>query len=312
MPSYTKPTVATMLTSIRRQLADATGRWWSDAQLIDYLEDWQTDLNNKYEFSVGTATTTMSGASVTLPSDCQRVLWVIGSSTNGVPYTIPPTSESVLSRVSSEWRFEWGYEPGAWVQTTDTALEVWPAQLGPTELRIEYTKKFYLPTTTSTIGVPAYCIWHGVAEVMRRAYLALGPNYDLNRSLRWKARASRWDAKISRIQNSRWGATKYPSLKPATTQWEAHIVRPSSTISELHMPSIIATGVFDSVSISGSVDGVNATFTTPTTYDILLVYVNGVLQRAGTHYTISGTTLTFTSGFIPATGDWLAGYSWNI
>jgi len=290
MPSYQKPTRAEMIASVRRQLADPTGRWWSDSQLAGYVEAWQTDINNKYEFIVSTATVTMTGSEFNVPTDCQRVTWVLTTATNGTLYTIPPTSESVLSRVSSEWRFEWGYEPGAWVQTTASTIQVWPAQLANRVFEVEYTKKFLLPNDATQVGVPAFCKWHGVCEVMRRAYLALGPNYDLKRSLRWKARASKWERLIGKIQNSRWGAVKYPSLKPSTTQWEAKIVRPSIVISELHMPSTSSYGTI--VIPTGNMDGSNVTFTLPTIPVLLILVVNGLVLHEGVGYTRSGTVLT--------------------
>ena len=48
-------------------------------------------------------------------------------------------------------------------------------------------------------------------------------------------------------------------------------------------------------SVSGTVNGVNVTFTvsqTPLNADGFQLYVNGVLQRLTTHYTRSGVTIT--------------------
>lgn len=58
---------------------------------------------------------------------------------------------------------------------------------------------------------------------------------------------------------------------------------------------------------SGTVNGVNTVFTladTPTSGTVM-VWVNGLLmaEGAGSDYTISGGTITFTAGSIPATGD---------
>ena len=56
---------------------------------------------------------------------------------------------------------------------------------------------------------------------------------------------------------------------------------------------------------SGTINGVNAvfTFTSAPNPDTLFVWVSGVLMKDGDDYTVSGTTLTFTS--IPTTGDWI-------
>ena len=306
MPSFQRPTRAQMLASVRRQLADPNGRWWSDAQLIGYLEDWQTDLNNTYEFSVGTSTVTATSSSVPVPEECQRILWVTTTDTTGRRYTLAPTSESVLSRVSSEWRFEWGYEVGGWVQTTSTDIRVWPAQLTAREYEIEYAKKFYLPSSATQIGVPAYCQWHGVCEVMRRAYLSLGPNYDLKRSLRWKARADKWERIIQKAQNIRWGGCRYPSLKPSTTLWEARVMRPSVVISELTMPTGSAVGTV--VVPTGTKDGSNTAFTLPFAPTLLILIYNGSVLSNGVGYSRSGSSLTMATP--PESDSVLEAYVW--
>lgn len=57
---------------------------------------------------------------------------------------------------------------------------------------------------------------------------------------------------------------------------------------------------------TGTVDGVNANFTlsqAPQTDDALQVFVDGILRPKTTAWTTSGTTLTFTAGNIPLTGQ---------
>lgn len=55
---------------------------------------------------------------------------------------------------------------------------------------------------------------------------------------------------------------------------------------------------------SGSINGSNVTFTlafTPLENDAVTVYLNGIFQKPTTHYTISGSTITFVSA--PAVGQ---------
>ena len=70
-----------------------------------------------------------------------------------------------------------------------------------------------------------------------------------------------------------------------------------------------SVGTFKLEMPSGAINGTNTTFTlttTPTTP--LLLFLNGNLQLAGTDYTRSGSTITYTTA--PASGDWhLAYYS---
>lgn len=57
---------------------------------------------------------------------------------------------------------------------------------------------------------------------------------------------------------------------------------------------------------SGTVNGVNDTFTIsnePREPDALIVYVDGLKRTRSVEYTFSGTTITFSSGHIPATGQ---------
>ena len=61
------------------------------------------------------------------------------------------------------------------------------------------------------------------------------------------------------------------------------------------------SSVFSVGTPSGVIDGVNATFTL--LYAPLLIFKNGVLQSAGSDYTLSGLTMTYLAGAIPVVGD---------
>jgi hypothetical protein len=67
-------------------------------------------------------------------------------------------------------------------------------------------------------------------------------------------------------------------------------------------------GFVDNESPVGVVDGSNATFTlmaTPVPASSLQVYRNGLIQKAGQHFTVSGRTLQFAAGSVPQPGDTL-------
>jgi len=54
------------------------------------------------------------------------------------------------------------------------------------------------------------------------------------------------------------------------------------------------------------VDGTNATFAlsyAPTPSASLLLFRNGLLQKAGVDYTLAGSTVTFLAGSVPQPGD---------
>ena len=77
----------------------------------------------------------------------------------------------------------------------------------------------------------------------------------------------------------------------------------------------VAAAFVDSESPAGIVDGSNTVFAisaTPDPAGSLAVYRNGMLQKAGQDYTVTGATLTFASGATPQPGDTLlASYRLN-
>jgi len=60
------------------------------------------------------------------------------------------------------------------------------------------------------------------------------------------------------------------------------------------------------LSVSGTIDGVNAVFTLSAVVSSLQLFKNGQLQNPGGDYTwTGGTAVTFVPGSIPAPGDTL-------
>lgn len=67
----------------------------------------------------------------------------------------------------------------------------------------------------------------------------------------------------------------------------------------------------DNETPSGALDGVNTAFTlsqAPAPAASLAIFRNGMMQRAGADYTLSGATITFTSGGTPQAGDILVAF----
>jgi len=64
--------------------------------------------------------------------------------------------------------------------------------------------------------------------------------------------------------------------------------------------------IVDAETPAGVINGLNAAFTlqsTPSPANSVQLYRNGMLQRLGVDYTITGATITFTSVSIPRSGD---------
>lgn len=61
-------------------------------------------------------------------------------------------------------------------------------------------------------------------------------------------------------------------------------------------------GTPETLVITGTVDGQNDTFTLNKPFTFIVLHWNGQFQEPTTHYTISGTTITFVDGHIPTEG----------
>lgn len=64
------------------------------------------------------------------------------------------------------------------------------------------------------------------------------------------------------------------------------------------------------VTVTGAINGVNASFSIPAPVNFLALYRNGIYQNPGMgstpgDYVLSGTSITFNAGAIPQTGDGL-------
>ena len=81
----------------------------------------------------------------------------------------------------------------------------------------------------------------------------------------------------------------------------------ASTLASVQLPALVRGEI-----PAGTVNGVNQTFTLANTPSGSIdLYANGVLQKVGLDYTISGSTITFAGASIPQTGYLLAaGYSY--
>lgn len=88
------------------------------------------------------------------------------------------------------------------------------------------------------------------------------------------------------------------------------IPQPSDILQASYRLSVTIPGVgfVDQETPSGSIDGVNGTFTlsqTPSPSTSLAVYRNGLRMMAGVDYTLSGATITLATGLVPQTSDTL-------
>lgn len=174
------------------------------------------------------------------------------------------------------------------------------------ELRIRYYDSG-TPPTSGSVGIDgslAFLSYYGAAavgpskgyddaEIQRMRVMALGPKldgsggylYDLIAPMvRASQRVQRQPRPYSAGDGYGWRRLRPP----------LYIAAPPAT-----------TGVEQVLTISGTIDGENPTFTLSALPQDLDLYKNGVLQYPNVAYTLNGTVVTFLPGYIPNVGDLL-------
>lgn len=66
MNQYQQWTRAELRALVRRELMDTGTRWWSDAELDMYADDWLNEMQQEFEFVWGTWTETTALSTVNL------------------------------------------------------------------------------------------------------------------------------------------------------------------------------------------------------------------------------------------------------
>jgi hypothetical protein len=80
------------------------------------------------------------------------------------------------------------------------------------------------------------------------------------------------------------------------------------TVPTVTLPASVAINFADQETPGGAVDGTNVAFTLahpPNPAAGLLFARNGMLQKAGSDYTLAGNVMTFINGVVPTVGDTL-------
>ncbi len=131
------------------------------------------------------------------------------------------------------------------------------------------------------------------AEINRMRVMALGPRLDGSGGMLYDLIAPmvRASSRVQR-QPQPYGVDRNYSWRRARPP--LYIEAPPAT-----------TGVQQPLTVSGTIDGENATFSLSQLPQDLNLYKNGVLQYPNVAYTIAGTVVTFLPGYIPQVGDLL-------
>lgn len=297
-------TLSQYRTMVRRELMDSSGNWWTDTELNSYIGDWQDNLNDELEFTWGSATATIgtSTATVTLTdvdTDILRPAYVMWNNKE-----LSPATEQELDVMHRNWRSFNDDIPIAWYQNRLSEIVLVPAPSTTGTLSIEYPLLMSFATDTSTSELPPWTRYSAKDYVCFRAYLRHGPAHSLDKASVYKARYNQ-NIKYYLEWRNQYLPERYGMLQPGT-EYEKQILDPISKRGQnVAVPTTSFTLPKDEAP-SGTVNGVNDTFTltqTPSPTVSLKLFVDGVLMYQGTHYTLSGATITFASSYIPVTGQ---------
>ncbi len=296
-------TLSELRTSVRRTLADPSGRFWSDAELNTYINEWQSNLQHHYEFVWNTATVTTSLSTLTLTNiatDIGRVDAVYWNE-----YRLNARSRQNIEDIVREWRasIAGGVTPKAVYQTDPRTISIWPPQSTAGTLIFEYPISTVLNHDTDRMSIPAWTKYSVRNYVAWKCYLREGPANSPNKAVRYKVR---FDNNVKRIRTiwDNYFPSKALRLQPAASyEYDILLARGASSGARTNdMAS------FTDETPSGTVNGVNAIFTISVNPTQLILTVDGLTVTEGVDYNLSGVTITFISGSIPTTGSVVRAY----
>jgi len=283
---------------------DSGGAWWTDSELNNYLDAWQDKVNDELEFVWGTATYATSSSTCTLTdiaTDILRPSLVYWEAT-----LLSPLTTEELSIIKRDWRnVTTGGVPAVVYQETEGEFGLWPPPDSTGTLTLEYPVKLSFSTDTDTCNLPPWTRYSCVDYCAYRAYARNGPTADMNRALAYKAAFKERLLKYKKVKRK-----FFPRLYTGFVEaedFEKRLVSPSFGGLDVIVTGVSGLAFYDEVP-SGTINGSNDTFTlthSPSPTDSLKLFLDGVLLKQGTHYTLSGSTITFVAAYIPQTGQTL-------
>lgn len=245
-------TLNQLRTAVRRELLDPTGKWWTDVELNQYLNDWQEILQSQFEFVWSTATltftdTTTEFAWASIAPNMLRpdaVYYQQGNPPGGTQTSIgrlSPRSLADLDTLQRNWRgtaVAAGIDPIIVYQNNAAVVDFWPPPDGTGTAYFEYpivttmtqtTTTTVVGTVTSTIvvdgtmQVPAWCRYSAIPYCCYRAYGKFSSNQDLNKAKRRRMQWERWLRQIRWIYDG-YFPDKAGTLRPGR-KWAGQVLR---------------------------------------------------------------------------------------
>lgn len=239
----------------RRELADPSGRFWTDQELNLYINDWQDQLQNDFEFVWGLATATQTTSGISSQWDFFQ--WdgaqfdASGSVTSLATITITDIISNMLrpdaiyfiqpdgtsanrvvprSKIDIDFiRRDW---PNADPQPTPlivyqddvSVINFWPTPNGTGTLVFEYPVQLAIASDTDTMSIPSWTRYSVKDFVGYRAHARFGATQNLQRASRYKGKFEMDKAQFRRLYMS-YLPEKAAMLRPGR-KWAYNILSP--------------------------------------------------------------------------------------
>lgn len=306
MPLSTKWTRSEIRTAVQRELMDTNTRWWGTGELNSYIEGWQDIVQHEHEMKWGTATTTTTNSIITVSAVATDVMRVDSVYWNNI--RMVPRSVLEMDSLNLDWRDANLGTPGVVIPLDADRFMLWPHPDELGTLYMEYPLLLTFAADTSTMDLPAWSRYSAIPYVAYRCYVRPGHNNNLRKALRYKRMFESSLAEIGSLRNQ-YFPSRYPVLRPAS-QYEYDVLLArrgayGTSTGGAGVPVISFTNHYDEVP-AGTVNGTNSLFTLTFNPDpdvSLKFWVDGVLYTQTTNYTLSGTTVTVLSSYIPIAGQ---------
>lgn len=294
-------TLANLRTSARRVLADPNGRFWSDSELNNYINEWQCNLQDQFEFTWNTATITTSLSTHTLSNIATDIMRLDAVYWN--EYRLNGRTKQNLEDIVREWRaaLAGSSKPRAVYQDDHRSFGLWPPVGSVGTLVLEYPIEPVFNHDTDVISIPAWTRYNCKDYVAYKSYLREGPANSPTKAIRYKQRC---EAGVKRIRTiwDNYFPGKALRLQPASS-YEYDILLARGSTDGVRNDDM---ALFFEETPSGTINGVNNTFTLTAAPTELILLLNGLTLTQGTDYTYTGYTITMIT--IPQTGDILRAY----
>lgn len=210
---------------VRRELMDPTGTtaWsWNTIELQVYINDWQNLLQDRFEFVWGSSTVVLTGGTSTIQLASVGTNMLRLGNIWWNDYRLAGRDKEEIEILQRDWRAAMPGVPEAIYQDDINSVSLWPTPIATSGTTSDGTSTntvvFEYPVVTTFTGsttpmsIPAWTKYSALNYVCHRAYMRPGPQQDLNRSMRYRAKFVKQGVRI-RTMWDQYLPDKPPSLR---------------------------------------------------------------------------------------------------